>query len=120
MTEPVSPELGRGSTGRVSLLADRNLPRQLALKQLDADYLQVRLETPSLTRVLTVNYLRPMPIQTELRMEARLERSEGRRHNVKAYLVAGTAITAEAEGVFLALKEEAFVRLFETAGGKAE
>jgi acyl-coenzyme A thioesterase PaaI-like protein len=82
-------------------------------------YLQVRLETPSLTRVLTVNYLKPTPFQTELRMEARLDRSEGRRHYVKARLFAGGEVTAEAEGVFVALEAKAFVRLFETVGQKS-
>jgi acyl-coenzyme A thioesterase PaaI-like protein len=83
-------------------------------------YLQVRLETPALTRVLTVNYLRPTPFQTELRMEAHLDRSEGRRHYVKARLFAGGQITANAEGVFVALEEAALLRLFEAVGSKAD
>lgn len=81
-------------------------------------YLQVRLQTPALTRVLTVNYLRPTPFRTALRMEAQLDRSEGRRHYVKARLFAGETLTADAEGVFVALEADAFHRLFESARGK--
>jgi len=75
-------------------------------------YLQVRLETPALTRVLTVHYQKPTPFCSELRLEAKLERSEGRRHYVVGQLFARGEVTAEAEGVFVALDPSAFHELF--------
>jgi acyl-coenzyme A thioesterase PaaI-like protein len=75
-------------------------------------YLQVRLQKGSLTRHLSVSYKRPTPFQTELRLEAHLERSEGRRHYVKARLFAHGEVTAEAEGVFVSLENDGFMKLF--------
>jgi hypothetical protein len=66
-----------------------------------------------MTRELTVRYLRPTPIGVELRFEARLERSEGRRLFVSAEVEAAGVRTAEARGVFTAVggeRFEAFVR----------
>jgi acyl-coenzyme A thioesterase PaaI-like protein len=77
-------------------------------------YLQVRLDTPALTRVLTVHYKKPTPFCTELRLEAKLDRSEGRRHYVVGRLYARDEVTAEAEGVFVALDPSAFQQLFES------
>ncbi len=77
-------------------------------------YLQVRLETPALTRDLTVHYLKPTPFCTELRLEAKLDHSEGRRHHVVGRLFARGEVTAEAEGVFVALDAGAFHELFES------
>jgi acyl-coenzyme A thioesterase PaaI-like protein len=75
-------------------------------------YLQVRRETPSLTRALTVHYKKPTPFQTELRLEARLDRSEGRKHYVVGHLLARGEVTAEAQGLFVALEDKAFHDLF--------
>src|SRR5262245_335651 len=66
-----------------------------------------------MTRELTVRYLRPTPIETELCFTARLERVEGRRLFVSAEVEADGVRTAEAEGVFTAVggeKFEAFVK----------
>lgn len=76
-------------------------------------YLQVRREAPSLTRVLTVHYKKPTPFQTELTIEGRFERCEGRKHYLSARLFARGEVTAEAEGVFVTLGSEAFLKLFE-------
>jgi acyl-coenzyme A thioesterase PaaI-like protein len=83
-------------------------------------YLQVRLHKASLTRVLNVSYERPTPFQTELRLEASLERSEGRRHYVKARMLAHGEVTARAEGVFVSLETEGFLRLFEQARARTD
>ena len=61
-----------------------------------------------MTRELTVRYLRPTPIGVELRFEARLERSEGRRLFVSAEVEAAGVRTAEASGVFTAVGGERF------------
>jgi acyl-coenzyme A thioesterase PaaI-like protein len=74
-------------------------------------YLHVRRGVGSLTGSLTVRYLRTTPLQQELRIEARIDRVEGRKSFVTARLLtkangsteAGTRLTAEADAVFVAL-----------------
>jgi acyl-coenzyme A thioesterase PaaI-like protein len=79
-------------------------------------YLLVRRSTPGLTRSLTVHYEKPTPFQTELRMEARYDRAEGRRHYLVARSFAGTEVTAKAEATFVELEASAFRKLFEKMG----
>lgn len=81
-------------------------------------YLQVRRNVPSLTRSLTVHYKSPTPFQTELRIEGRLVRSEGRRHYLAARCQAGADVTAEAEALFVELPAGAFEKLFQSVGEK--
>ncbi len=81
-------------------------------------YLQVRLKKASMTGLLTVRYKRPTPFQTELRLEAHLDRSEGRRHHVKARLLAHGEVTAEAEGIFVSLETDRFLEMFDAIGRK--
>jgi acyl-coenzyme A thioesterase PaaI-like protein len=76
-------------------------------------YLQLRKQTPSLTRSLTVRYHRPTPIATELLLRARVSTSEGRKHHVEAELRSLGVVTADAEGTFICLEGEAFRRLFD-------
>ncbi len=83
-------------------------------------YLQVRLDKASMTRVLTVNYEKPTPFRTELRLEGHCERSEGRRHYVKGRLLAHGEVTAEAEGVFVSLPADGFMKLFEEEQTRAD
>jgi acyl-coenzyme A thioesterase PaaI-like protein len=61
-----------------------------------------------MTRDLHVRYLRPTPIDVELRFVARLDRSEGRRLFVSAEVEAAGVRTAEASGVFLSVGGEKF------------
>jgi acyl-coenzyme A thioesterase PaaI-like protein len=66
-----------------------------------------------MTRELTVRYLRPTPIEVELRFAARLDRAEGRRLFVTAEVEADGVRTAEASGTFTAVGGgtfEAFAR----------
>jgi acyl-coenzyme A thioesterase PaaI-like protein len=68
---------------------------------------------PGMTRELTVRYLRPTPIEVELRFAARLDRVEGRRLFVSAEVEADGVRTAEASGTFTAVGGgtfEAFAR----------
>lgn len=76
-------------------------------------YLLVRLDKAAMTRTLTVHYERPTPILSELKFDARLDRSEGRRHHVSARLFARGDLTARAEGVFVSLGADDFMRLFD-------
>ena len=63
---------------------------------------------PGMTRELTVRYLRPTPIDVELCFTAGLDRVEGRRLFVSADVEAKGVRTAEASGVFTAVRDAHF------------
>jgi acyl-coenzyme A thioesterase PaaI-like protein len=83
-------------------------------------YLQSCRQVPSLTRELTVRYKRPTPFRTELRLEGRWDRSDGRRHYLSARLFAQGDVTAEAEAVFVSLERDGFRVLFDAVGRPRE
>jgi len=56
---------------------------------------------PGFTGTLTVRYRRPTPLGRELRMEAALERVEGRKRWVRGTLHLGDVLLCEAEGLFI-------------------
>ena len=55
------------------------------------------------TGSIQVRYLAPTPIHTDLRMEGRFDRIEGRKIYTKGKLYAGDQITAEATGIYISL-----------------
>jgi uncharacterized protein (TIGR00369 family) len=59
----------------------------------------------AMTRQMEVEYLRPVPSATELRIEGRMVRSEGRKHWTEARILngKGTAL-AEAKGLFIEVR----------------
>lgn len=59
-----------------------------------------------MTGRLIVHYRRPTPLHVELRFEARLLREEGRKIFTEAQVYAGDTLTAEAEGLFVAISRE--------------
>jgi acyl-coenzyme A thioesterase PaaI-like protein len=69
--------------------------------------------SPGMTGTLTIRYRRPTPLNTDLRFEAWLERSEGRKRFVRGTVAAGGVVTAEAEGIFIAIDVNRFARLLE-------
>jgi acyl-coenzyme A thioesterase PaaI-like protein len=69
--------------------------------------------TPGMTGTLTVRYRRPTPLHTELRFEARWDRTEGRKIFTSGKLFAGDALCAEAEGLFISVPTDRFRALFE-------
>jgi hypothetical protein len=58
---------------------------------------------PGMTGTLTVRYRNPTPLYTELRLEGRVERVEGRKIFTTARMYAGETLTAEAEGIFISM-----------------
>jgi acyl-coenzyme A thioesterase PaaI-like protein len=58
----------------------------------------------SRTAYLHVNYRNITPIGVELRLEARFEREEGRKRYLSAVIYHGDVLTADAEGLFVALR----------------
>jgi acyl-CoA thioesterase FadM len=66
-----------------------------------------------MTGTLSIRYRRPTPLNTDLRFEAWLERSEGRKRFVRGTVAAGAMVTAEAEGIFIAIDPSRFASLLE-------
>jgi hypothetical protein len=62
---------------------------------------QIQGGNPGMTGTLSVRYLRPTPLNVELRLEARLIRQEGRKTVMQAEMRAGDAITATCEALFV-------------------
>lgn len=62
---------------------------------------QIIGKQPGMTGTLKTRYLRPTPLNRELRLEARLLRVEGRKTVIKAEMRDGDTVTAECEGLFI-------------------
>jgi hypothetical protein len=78
-------------------------------------YLAVNNDIGGLTAMLTVRYRAPTPLQTELSIEANVLRTDGKKAFVEARIRAGDAITAEAEGVFVAVNRERMLAVIDSA-----
>ncbi len=74
--------------------------------------------SPGMTGTLTIRYRRPTPLLTELVFEARVDRVEGRKIFTEGRLSAGGVVTAEAQGLFIAVGHERFVKMIEALGGE--
>lgn len=68
---------------------------------------------PGMTGWIRVSYKRPTPLETDLRLVARMDDVEGRKINTSAELIAGDTIVAEATGLFIAIPIEKFAELKE-------
>ena len=66
------------------------------------------VSTPAYTGRLTVNYLGPTPLATELEFRARLRRKEGRKLWIEGEATVDGERFAEAEGLFIAIPAEQF------------
>jgi len=69
--------------------------------------------TPGMTGTLTVRYRKPTPLHTPLRFEARYLRTDGRKVHTEAQLLAEGVLLAEAEGLFISMREGGMLRLDE-------
>ena len=78
-------------------------------------YLAVNHDIGGLTAVLTVRYRAPTPLETDLAIEANLVRIDGKKAFVEARIRAGSVITAEAEGVFIAVDRERMLAAIDSA-----
>jgi acyl-coenzyme A thioesterase PaaI-like protein len=58
-------------------------------------------EHPAMTGTLTVRYRKPTPLNTDLRVEARFVRVDGRKVYTWGGIYAGDILTAEADGIFI-------------------
>ena len=62
---------------------------------------QIIGKQPGMTGTLKVRYLRPSPLNVELKLTAWLERVEGRKTVIKAEMANGETITASCEALFI-------------------
>jgi len=68
---------------------------------------------PGMTGTLTVRYRKPTPLRTELRLEARCQRREGRKIFSWAGIYHGDTLTAEADGLFIEVASAQFLAIAE-------
>ncbi len=66
---------------------------------------------PGMTGRLTISYRKPTPIETELRVEARMDRIDGRKLYISGELFAGDLLLAESDGLFIQIAHEKFGEL---------
>lgn len=66
---------------------------------------------PGFTGTLSVRYMKPTPIDTELHFEGWVERIEGRKMILKAELKADGEVKASCEGLFISISKEIMERL---------
>jgi acyl-coenzyme A thioesterase PaaI-like protein len=64
---------------------------------------------PGMTGRLTVHYRAPTPLHTELRIEGRVERVDGRKIFTLGRLFHGDTLCAEAEGLFISMDPQRFL-----------
>jgi acyl-coenzyme A thioesterase PaaI-like protein len=69
---------------------------------------------PAVTGTLTIRYRRPTPLNTDLRVEARVVRWEGRKVFTRGTVLNGDEITAEADGLFIEVGPKQMVSIAET------
>ncbi len=69
-------------------------------------FVQSLSESPGMTGGLTIRYLKPTPLHTELYFEVELVRVEGRKIFTEGRLLAGDVVTATAEAIFISVGPE--------------
>ncbi len=68
---------------------------------------------PGMTARLQISYRSPTPLHRPLRFVGRIDRVDGRKIHTSATLHHGDTLCAEAEGLFVSMKPEVFVRLMQ-------
>ena len=66
---------------------------------------------PGMTGELTIRYLKPTPVETPLRIEARFDRMEGRKIYNTGAMYAGDVKVVEAHGLFISIPRDRFLEL---------
>jgi len=68
--------------------------------------MNLMLGTPGPTASLALQYRRPTPLRVPLRVEGWQDRVEGRRIHVRGRLLVGDQVTAEADAVFVVVRDD--------------
>ena len=72
---------------------------------------QHQKELPSMTASLTLRYVKPTPLHTELRYEAWVVETRGRKSTMKAVLKNGDDVLVEAEALFVTVLRKNYQKL---------
>jgi acyl-coenzyme A thioesterase PaaI-like protein len=75
---------------------------------------------PGMTGTLSIRYRKPTPLLTELVFEARVTKIEGRKILTHGSVSAHGVVTAEAEGLFIAIGHERFAQMAEATFGSSK
>ncbi|HZU79129.1 MAG TPA: PaaI family thioesterase [Acidimicrobiales bacterium] len=75
---------------------------------------------PGMTGTLTIRYRKPTPLRSPLRLEARVDRREGRKIFAKGSIFREETVLAEAEGIFIEMVPERFLSLVAAEGESPE
>jgi hypothetical protein len=67
--------------------------------------------SPGMTGTLTIRYRKPTPLLTPLRLEARFVSRDGRKIYTTGAIYHGEVLTAEAEGIFIELVPQKFMKI---------
>ena len=70
---------------------------------------------PGMTGTLQIRYRAPTPLHTELKLEAWVEKIETRKIFARGTIHAESMLRAEAEGIFISVDAERFMKLIEQA-----
>jgi acyl-coenzyme A thioesterase PaaI-like protein len=76
--------------------------------------------SPGMTGTLTIRYRRPTPLHADLRLEAGLDRQEGRKRFCSGRLLAGDELCAEADGIFVSVDLMRIAELMDRRDGGPE
>ena len=66
---------------------------------------------PGVTGTLTVRYIKPTPLHTDLKLVGRVKSVEGRKNILEGEMWAGDVLTATCEGLFIHIDLEAYHRM---------
>ncbi len=66
---------------------------------------------PGFTGTLTVRYIKPTPIDTDLRLEGWVDRIDGRKNYMVSEMWAGDVLTARCDGVFISVTSDVIKKL---------
>lgn len=80
----------------------------------------IATDNPGMTASLTVQYRKPTPLRTDLRVEARVTGREGRKIRGWAGIFHGDVLTAEADGLFVEVMPDKFLAIAEGNVGDAD
>lgn len=72
---------------------------------------------PGFTGTLTTKYLKPTPLNTELRLEGWVDRIEGRKNFLVGEMWAGDVLTATCEGIFISVTADMYKKMRAEAEG---
>jgi acyl-coenzyme A thioesterase PaaI-like protein len=72
---------------------------------------------PGFTGTLTTKYLKPTPLNTELRLEGWVDKIEGRKNFLVGEMWAGDVLTATCEGIFISVTADMYKKMRAEAAG---